>query len=72
MTALQPTASDGSRTFSDVACTVCGCVCDDLRVTTVGVVGAGAMGPITTKLGGMYEDILRGKNKKYEHWNLAV
>src|SRR5688572_18019126 len=22
-----------SQTFSDVACTVCGCVCDDLRVT---------------------------------------
>ena len=35
-------------------------------------VGAGAMGPITTKLRNMYEDILRGKNQKYESWNLAV
>ena len=24
------------QTFSDVACTVCGCVCDDLRVTFSG------------------------------------
>ena len=35
-------------------------------------VGVGAMGPITTKLRSMYEDVLRGKNKKYEHWNVAV
>ena len=35
-------------------------------------VGAGVMGPITAKLRTMYEDILRGKNKKYEHWNVAV
>jgi len=35
-------------------------------------VGAGVMGPITTKLRTTYDDILRGKNKKYEHWNLAV
>ena len=35
-------------------------------------VGSGAMGPITTKLRTMYEDILRGKNKKYEKWTLAV
>jgi branched-chain amino acid aminotransferase len=35
-------------------------------------VGNGVMGPITTKLRGMYEDILRGKNNKYEHWNVAV
>lgn len=35
-------------------------------------VGNGVMGPITTKLRGMYEDILRGKNKKYEHWNVMV
>lgn len=27
---------DASRMFSDVACTVCGCVCDDLRVTVSG------------------------------------
>jgi len=35
-------------------------------------VGAGVMGPFTTKLRSTYEDILRGKNKKYEHWNVAV
>ncbi len=35
-------------------------------------VGSGTMGPITTKLRAIYEDILRGKNKKYEHWNVAV
>ncbi len=35
-------------------------------------VGSGVMGPITTKLRTMYEDILRGKNKKYEKWNQAV
>jgi branched-chain amino acid aminotransferase len=35
-------------------------------------VGNGAMGPVTTKLRGMYEDVLRGKNKKYEHWNVVV
>ena len=35
-------------------------------------VGNGVMGPITTKLRVMYEDILRGKNKKYEHWNVVV
>ena len=35
-------------------------------------VGTGAMGPVTTKLRALYEDVLRGKNKKYEHWNVAV
>jgi branched-chain amino acid aminotransferase len=35
-------------------------------------VGAGVMGPITTKLRTLYEDIVRGKNNKYSHWNLAV
>jgi len=35
-------------------------------------VGAGVMGPITTKLRMLYEDILRGKNKKFEHWTVAV
>jgi branched-chain amino acid aminotransferase len=35
-------------------------------------VGAGGMGPVTTRLRNMYEDVLRGKNKKYEHWNVAV
>ena len=27
---------DAERTYDDVACTVCGCVCDDLRVTVAG------------------------------------
>ncbi len=35
-------------------------------------VGTGAMGSITTRLRSMYEDVLRGKIKKYEHWNVAV
>jgi branched-chain amino acid aminotransferase len=35
-------------------------------------VGNGVMGPITTKLRALYEDVLRGRNKKYEHWNVVV
>jgi branched-chain amino acid aminotransferase len=35
-------------------------------------VGAGVMGPITSKLRTMYEEIVRGNNRKYEHWNLAI
>jgi len=35
-------------------------------------VGRGVMGPITTKLRTVYEDILRSKGNKYEHWNVAV
>jgi branched-chain amino acid aminotransferase len=35
-------------------------------------VGAGVMGPVTTKLRMLFEDVLRGKNKKYEHWNVVV
>ena len=35
-------------------------------------IGAGMMGPITTKIRTLYDDILRGKNDKYEHWNVAV
>jgi len=36
------------------------------------LIGAGMMGPVTTKLRTLYDDILRGKNKKYEHWNVVV
>ena len=35
-------------------------------------VGAGVMGPVTTKLRVLYEDIVRGKNNKYQHWNVEV
>jgi len=35
-------------------------------------VGAGVMGPVVTKLRALFEDVVRGKNKKYEHWNVAV
>ena len=35
-------------------------------------VGAGKMGPITTKLRGLYDDVIRARNPKYEHWNLEV
>ena len=35
-------------------------------------IGRGAMGPITTKLRGMFDDLLRGKNPKYKHWNVEV
>jgi branched-chain amino acid aminotransferase len=35
-------------------------------------VGAGVMGQVTTKLRAMYDDILRGKNSKNEHWNIVV
>jgi len=35
-------------------------------------VGTGVMGPVTTKLRALYEDILRGKINRYQHWNVAV
>jgi branched-chain amino acid aminotransferase len=35
-------------------------------------IGRGEMGPVTAKLRTLYEDILRGKNPKYAHWNIAV
>ena len=35
-------------------------------------VGSGVMGPITTKLRMLYEDIVRGKNPKYAGWNVEV
>jgi branched-chain amino acid aminotransferase len=35
-------------------------------------IGNGVMGPITSKLRVLYEDILRGRNTNYEHWNVAV
>jgi branched-chain amino acid aminotransferase len=35
-------------------------------------VGLGKMGPITTKLREMFDDIVRAKNPKYQKWNLEV
>jgi len=35
-------------------------------------IGRGVMGPITTKLRVMFDDLLRGKNPKYKHWNVEV
>ena len=35
-------------------------------------IGAGAMGPMTTKLRGLYDEVVRAKLPKYEHWNMAV
>jgi len=35
-------------------------------------IGTGAMGPVVTKLRDMFEDIVRNKNQKYAHWNLAI
>jgi branched-chain amino acid aminotransferase len=35
-------------------------------------VGAGSMGPLTTKLRAMFEDIVRAKNTKYLQWNVEV
>lgn len=35
-------------------------------------VGAGVMGPITTKLRALYEDAVRAKNTKYAKWNVEV
>jgi branched-chain amino acid aminotransferase len=35
-------------------------------------VGRGVMGPVATQLRALYEDVVRGKLTKYEHWNVAV
>lgn len=35
-------------------------------------IGIGKMGPITTKLREMFDDIVRAKNPKYQKWNLEV
>ena len=35
-------------------------------------IGTGTMGPVTTQIRTMYDDILRGKNDRYEHWNVVV
>jgi branched-chain amino acid aminotransferase len=35
-------------------------------------VGAGKMGPITTKLRGLYADVIRARLPKYDSWNVGV
>ena len=35
-------------------------------------VGDGEMGPITSKLRELYSDVVRGKMKKYRHWNVPI
>ncbi|MGE5073867.1 MAG: branched-chain amino acid transaminase [Anaerolineae bacterium] len=35
-------------------------------------IGAGKMGPITTRLRALYHDVIRARNPKYSSWNLAV
>lgn len=35
-------------------------------------IGGGVMGPITSKLKDIYEDIVRARNTKYANWNVAV
>lgn len=35
-------------------------------------VGAGSMGPVTTKLREWFDNVARGRVTKYQHWNVAV
>ncbi len=35
-------------------------------------IGAGKMGPVTTQLRTLYQDAIRGRNPKYEAWNVKV
>ncbi len=35
-------------------------------------VGSGVMGPITTKLRAVFDDVVRAKNSKYKQWNVEV
>jgi branched-chain amino acid aminotransferase len=35
-------------------------------------IGAGVMGPITTKLRELYELVIHGRLERYSHWNVAV
>jgi len=35
-------------------------------------VGVGVMGPITTKIRGLYDDVVRARNPKYKNWNVEV
>jgi branched-chain amino acid aminotransferase len=35
-------------------------------------IGSGGMGPVTTQLRGVFEDVVYGRNSKYRHWNVPV
>ena len=35
-------------------------------------VGRGEMGPVAGKLRELFDDVVRGKNPKYAHWNVEV
>ncbi len=35
-------------------------------------IGAGRIGPITTKLRALYEEVIRARNPKYSNWNVVV
>lgn len=35
-------------------------------------IGSGQIGPITTKLRTLFQDVVRGRNPKYRHWNVPV
>lgn len=59
-------------------------ICDELFMTGTAAqvtaitkvdhrpVGEGVMGPVTTKLRKLYDDAVRGRLKKYRHWNHPV
>lgn len=35
-------------------------------------IGSGQMGPVTTQLRGVFEDVVYGRNPEYRHWNVPV
>ena len=35
-------------------------------------IGSGGMGPVTTQLRGVFEDVVYGRNPEYRHWNVPV
>ena len=35
-------------------------------------IGAGVMGPVTSKLREIFNGVIRAKNPKYSHWNVEV
>ena len=39
-----------------------------IPIRRAGVIGAGVMGPITSRLRLLFDDLLRGRVPKYRHW----